>query len=477
MEPSAAITATVLTAWVSLAFHYLGPFNSGTTKTYKAITSGFILGVAGLVMGVAMMSPLHRAELVTLAVIFNLLRRPVRYLVRLLFASNGVRKSLGVGRLEWAFIFLATIMLALSGPSAAKWLSDKEWSASELAASTEPAVGFWVNGVPIVSPILSLYVELFCTIFGPSHFFFHQLLPFYVLWWAAEWIFWIYADFNLFLDLGRGGSPPNFKGWALARWRAWFANIDVFAPPRVNPMADPYRGKLFELPQREGTRPLVQGVTPQRVTSHRAPPGTMIRLEALMADIVARQFEGSEADATRGPLIAIQPSYLERGLVAIRRRLDSDLNDDTIKIETQDLNQADFGPRDADKPASFGTANEFGGEIAHPHRDGTSHVVLHPEDCRVVLESGWGEMHPFVSTSWLWRFYWSSFLGLRLPVPAGLMIVYAPRHQGEVDVLETIIKAAIWNETRGKLFPLTVNTDPVPPAPAPDANGGEDLLV
>ncbi|KAK7756792.1 hypothetical protein SLS62_001235 [Diatrype stigma] len=477
MESTTAITMMAVTASASSAFYYLNPLNSDTTtRTYKVVTSGIILGAAGTVMGVVMMSPLHRAELVTLAVIFNLLRRPVRYLFRLLFAYNGVRKSLGFGRLEWAFVFLATVLVALAAPSAAKWLSASEW-----IASIKAAAGFWMDGVPIVNPILNLYVNVFSTIFGPSHFFFYQLLPFYVLWWAAEWIFWIYADFNLFLDLGRGGSPPNFKGWALARWRAWFANIDVFTPPRVDPMADPYRGRLFELPQREGTRPLVQGVTPQRVTSHRAPPGTMIRLEALMADIVARQFDGSDADANQGPLIAIQPSYLERGLMAIRRRLDSDLNDDNIKIETQDLNEADLGPRDADKPASFGTANEFGGEIAHPHRDGTSHVVLHPEDCRVVLESGWGEMHPFVSTSWLWRFYWSSFLGLRLPVPAGLMIIYAPRHQGEVDVLETIIKAAIWNETRGKLFPLTVDTDPVAPAPAPapapHGGNGEELLL
>ncbi|KAI1307455.1 hypothetical protein F5Y03DRAFT_352311 [Xylaria venustula] len=118
-----------------------------------------------------------------------------------------------------------------------------------------------------------------------------------------------------------------------------------------------------------------------------------------------------------------------------------------------------------DSKAAFNTANAFGGEICHFHHEGTTHIVLHPEDCRRVIESGWGERHPFCTTAWYWKLYFNWTLGIRLPVPEGLMILYAPRHQGEYDVIRELMRAAVWYATDGRLHSIDANTYPIPPTP------------
>ncbi|KAI0105092.1 hypothetical protein GGR51DRAFT_203071 [Nemania sp. FL0031] len=45
------------------------------------------------------------------------------------------------------------------------------------------------------------------------------------------------------------------------------------------------------------------------------------------------------------------------------------------------------------------------------------------------------------------------------------MILYVPRHQGDYDVIREIIHAAVWHATEGRLYPLTADTYPIPPAP------------
>ena len=68
----------------------------------------------------------------------------------------------------------------------------------------------------------------------------------------------------------------------------------------------------------------------------------------------------------------------------------------------------------------------------HPS-DGSLHLTLHPADARIVLEKRWGERHPLARGGWCTRF-----------VPSGFLMVYAPRNQGELEVVMEIIKAAVW---------------------------------
>ncbi|KAI0200569.1 hypothetical protein F4808DRAFT_428339 [Astrocystis sublimbata] len=169
------------------------------------------------------------------------------------------------------------------------------------------------------------------------------------------------------------------------------------------------------------------GVTPQRQVDFPSPPNTQAVLEAMMAEF---------ATTDQGHTIEVRKSFLEPGLQALRRRL-------TVPTDQNG------GPIDA--VAAINTRDSYGGEIYHPHRDGTSHVILHPEDSKRVIEAGWGERHPFCT------------------VPVELNIIYAPRHEGELQVVRQILQAAVWYGTGGDLHAIDATTYKFPPAPAPSS--------
>ncbi|CAJ2499768.1 Uu.00g026210.m01.CDS01 [Anthostomella pinea] len=315
-------------------------------------------------------------------------------------------------------------------------------SQASIPSASQVLKRVWFEG-PNVQPLGPVLYSSVFEMFFTSWFFTHVLVRFYFVLCVVDLLRYIYTDYEItFKDLGRGGSPPTFAGWYTARLRAIFANIDVMEPPRVSPLADPYRGRLNKLPKRDGKRPTILGVTPQRQTTDESAPNALQQVEAIMAE-----FEQTQGDDQ----IEVCPSFLEGGLMALRRRL-------IVPVV------ANGGP--ADIRASFNGPNEFGGEIFHGHRDGASHIVLHLSDVRVVLESGWGERHPFATEKWYWKLYWHTYLGIRRPVPIGLVNLYAPRDKGEMDIVRQLIQAAIYNETYGHMYPLDANTYPLPPAPA-----------
>ncbi|KAI1077131.1 hypothetical protein F5B20DRAFT_553296 [Whalleya microplaca] len=382
---------------------------------------------------------------------------PLLKFLALLHALDRLRRHLRVGK-TWFLLVLASIPFLASflanfclGHSC-KALVSEETAANAAKVIEETTANVWFEGLSIVAPMTRAY-KWFTTGIDGAGYFWGTFMPAYILLFVYEWCNYLYCDYYItFKDLGRGGSPPTFNGWATARIRAWFANVDVMTPPRVSPMADPYRGRLNTLPHREGERPTILGVTPQRQVNFRAPPNTQAQLERLMGDIV-RDLEAANGQDGQQPQdhIEVRASFLEGGLMALRRRL---------QVPTTE----NGGPEDA--RASWNTGDEFGGEVFHPHRDGTSHVVLHPEDVKVVIDSGYGERHPFATEVWYWKFWFHSWLGIRRPVPTGLVILYAPRHAGEHAIIRQIVEAAIWNETGGRLYSLTADTFAIPDAPA-----------
>ncbi|KDQ57265.1 hypothetical protein JAAARDRAFT_35892 [Jaapia argillacea MUCL 33604] len=70
-------------------------------------------------------------------------------------------------------------------------------------------------------------------------------------------------------------------------------------------------------------------------------------------------------------------------------------------------------------------------EIVHVHsgRDYSLHLILAPQDCKLVIERGWGERHPLS--------------GVLKALPSQYLMVYAPRDDAELDAVEAIVKAAI----------------------------------
>jgi hypothetical protein len=73
-------------------------------------------------------------------------------------------------------------------------------------------------------------------------------------------------------------------------------------------------------------------------------------------------------------------------------------------------------------------AKKTRGEIAHMHAsDGSLHVNLTPKDAKLVLERGWGQRHP---------------LSGRV-LYLGLVMIYAPRGEQELEVVEKITRASV----------------------------------
>jgi hypothetical protein len=148
------------------------------------------------------------------------------------------------------------------------------------------------------------------------------------------------------------------------------------------------------LPPRAGARPKIMHRTmPQRQHPEPIEPATRTTLQSLMRTIAA-----AHAD-----LLEIKPSHTEGrstdGLYA-RKELDT------------------LNPLARDRILDH--------EIAHAHpADNSLHVWLSDVDARKVIESGWGQRFPLTF------------------VKGGWTMVYAPRNQAELEVVERIVKAGV----------------------------------
>ncbi|KAF7366807.1 hypothetical protein MSAN_00939000 [Mycena sanguinolenta] len=70
-------------------------------------------------------------------------------------------------------------------------------------------------------------------------------------------------------------------------------------------------------------------------------------------------------------------------------------------------------------------------EIGHIHPiDHSMHVILSPADSKTAIDLGWAERHPLGGVS-------------RFSVPNSYLMVYAPRDEEELDVVERILVASI----------------------------------
>lgn len=77
-------------------------------------------------------------------------------------------------------------------------------------------------------------------------------------------------------------------------------------------------------------------------------------------------------------------------------------------------------------------------EWAHIHgeTDGSSHLVLSDADAATAIKAGWAERHLLAGQK----------------VPTGLVMVYAPRNNEEIDIVIEILKAS-YKYARGDLAP------------------------
>ena len=62
------------------------------------------------------------------------------------------------------------------------------------------------------------------------------------------------------------------------------------------------------------------------------------------------------------------------------------------------------------------------------------HLTLHPLDVSTVLAANWGERHPLAG----------KYIHGKELLPSGFIMVYAPRHESEVETVMEIVKAGAW---------------------------------
>lgn len=98
-----------------------------------------------------------------------------------------------------------------------------------------------------------------------------------------------------------------------------------------------------------------------------------------------------------------------------------------------------------DGDASIPCARPFiGKEWAHVHgvTDGSLHLGLSEADASAVIAAGWGERHLLAGKTFG-----------SMNVPAGLVMVYGPRNEEEIEIVIEILKAS-YNWARGDVSPL-----------------------
>lgn len=200
-------------------------------------------------------------------------------------------------------------------------------------------------------------------------------------------------DWKAFIALGPGGTPQTIPGYLKLKVLSIFAIRNPYKPAPI-PADLSRRAYVTKIPKRAGPRPDVQGIAPHRQMDQRETGETHQRFRSYLISL-----------ATQNP---------------------HSLRNGTSCLEKHGLGIFALSP--------INKTGNCPGEICHVHAsDGSMHLTLHPADAQIIIRQGWGQRHPLGQGGWMKRF-----------VPAGFMMVYAPRNEAELKVIEEIVAAACW---------------------------------
>ncbi|KAF2718445.1 hypothetical protein K431DRAFT_230797 [Polychaeton citri CBS 116435] len=214
---------------------------------------------------------------------------------------------------------------------------------------------------------------------------------------STAWVYWDFSDWKAF---GTGGTPPTWQGyWRMTKLRLLcaFSNDNLRDP---SPLNKDKKSKSFlpsPLPVRQTPRPKMLARTmPQR----QEPEPLDSTIRARLHDIPKKFVE------SRSDVLVLDLSKTEgRSTDAIYAK-------------------PSLPGRDASAKDRI-----LGDEIAHVHPSENSlHVWLSEADAAEVTAKGWGERFP---------------LGALGMCHAGWVMVYAPKSDADVDVIERIVKAGV----------------------------------
>ncbi|KAJ7659956.1 hypothetical protein B0H17DRAFT_1163147 [Mycena rosella] len=208
---------------------------------------------------------------------------------------------------------------------------------------------------------------------------------------------WVLDNYRRFLALGTSGlTPLGPLGWLIALALTGLGRETVSTAEYDK---DAGQGSWLERPvERRGTRPTLGW----HCVPHR-------QLDRLPTDVVVKRLDAifEKCAAANPNLVQIVPSSPHEKL------------DPGMVIHP-------------DVPSPHQEADQALREIAHVHStDHSLHVILSPTDCKTAIELGWAERHPLSGVSRIF------------PLPSSYLLVYAPRNEEELDVVERIIRASM----------------------------------
>ncbi|KAJ9478811.1 Glucosamine-6-phosphate deaminase [Pseudozyma hubeiensis] len=314
----------------------------------------------------------------------------------------------------------------------------------------------------------------------------------------------LWLDYRLFVSLPGGPLPKNILGWSvhyfllspLSLHSAWTSTRLVRSFfPTTQQSNDQHLTTGVDLPQRKGPGPLAAGTIPHRQLDQftcepddTVAPGQEASNDA--GDASASKQQAQEAiqhilstlktDADSQPAhLRLGPSMIEAhstALFAVSH---------TLVTGSENISRS---TRSARFPSALSRRflSSIKGEFVHMHcqssaethdkhaawsEDGSLHMTLHPDDAALVIERGWGQLHPlagFPSYSGFW-FGWPAWLtrlrasaarsarwwtsrsiptdanakvAKAVGLPPTYCLVYSPRNMEEAKVLLDIIHAA-----------------------------------
>lgn len=241
-------------------------------------------------------------------------------------------------------------------------------------------------------------------------------------------------DYRAFIALGPGGMPYNVLGWAgitllirpFALSKAQATRTDDYLTTTEQAHED-----MIAIPRRRGKRPEVGGIAPHRQLSQHAGEGMREVTDSCIccggADkfLTTLQFiHNLFANA------AVQnPHLLETKVSGYER------HNDALFVSATLLAGDDAESRKTLPHAAVAS----GGEIGHPHPDLSIHLYVSPADARVLIEKGWAERHRMAVPA--------GSLSTKIPIFSRLgdtfLMIYGPRDEEEMAVLQTVLRNSI----------------------------------
>ncbi|KAK6382955.1 hypothetical protein LTS17_003625 [Exophiala oligosperma] len=200
---------------------------------------------------------------------------------------------------------------------------------------------------------------------------------------------WCVQDYRLYKSLGPGGPPYNVYGWVLTSFIVRPYTLSAHDTTWTGDYPENAAHKeILALPNRKGSRPLILGIAPQRQFSQNPGPSMNAQnLSSLEKHNIA---------------LFVHPSLLAK-------------------------------PQNLPKVATVSR-----GELGHIHGDASMHLYFSPADAKEIIEKGWAERHRCARTAPWWlggrKYSWK--------IGDTFLIVYAPRNEEELEILQTLLRAS-----------------------------------